>query len=472
MRKTPATSWFSIEAMPPGLKRDPVPGEASVRADALVGPAADASPASIASKAAPVAALSHASQAKPSFLSSHRWQVVAVLVILIGTGALAFRWWMGPQVTTESVLRRDFVQTVVASGHVEAPHRLDVGVQITGTVLRIPVAEGQAVKAGDLLVELEAAELTATGRQADVAVVQAQARLRQLEEVQGPVAAQTLRQAQAKLANARAALARSQDLFGQGFIGQAALDDARKTAELADAEVRAAQKQLDTTAPTGSDRALALANVAGAQASAQAARARTGYAAIRAPVAGTLIARNVEVGDVAQPGKVLMTLSPQGRTQLVVAIDEKNLALLALGQEAQVSADAYPTQRFAATLAFINPGVNATTGAVEVKLDVVAPPAVLKQDMTVSVDIEVARRAQALIVPLAAVHDAEAVPWVLRLEGRHAMRRPIRLGLRSGGLAEVLGGLSEGDALLIGSAVVKPGARVRATPSTAASAPK
>jgi HlyD family secretion protein len=403
-----------------------------------------------------------------SYLRAHRWQVLAGFVVLIGAGALAVRWWMGPQVTTESVLRRDFVQTVVASGHVEAPHRLDVGAQIIGTVQRIPVVEGQAVKAGDLLVELEAAELTAAGRQADVAVLQAKAKLRQLREVQGPVAVQTLRQAQANLANARAALARSQNLFSQGFNSQAALDDARRTAELADAEVRATQKQVETTAPTGSDRALALANVAGAQASARAASARSGYASIMAPVAGTLIARNVEVGDVVQPGRVLMTLSPQGRTQLVVAIDEKNLALLALGQDALVSADAYPAERFAATLAYINPGVDAITGAIEVKLDVAAPPAVLKQDMTVSVDIEVARRAQALFVPLSAVHDADAMPWVLRLEGRRARQRVVQLGLRGGGVAEVLGGLAEGDAVLVGSTPMKSGARVRAAPLTAA----
>jgi HlyD family secretion protein len=413
--------------------------------------------------------------APPSFLRSHRWQVLAAVVVGVGAGALVVRWWLGPEVSTVGVVRRDFIQTVVASGHVEAPHRLDVGVQIIGTVLRVPVIEGQAVEAGDLLVELEAAELTATGRQADVAVTQAQARLRQLQEVQGPVAAQTLRQAQSSLANARAALARSQALFGQGFIGQAALDDARKTADQADAGVRAAQEQLDTTALAGSDRALALANVAGAQASAQAARARTGYAAVRAPVAGTLIARDVEVGDVVQPGKVLMTLSPRGRTQLVVAIDEKNLALIALGQPAWVSADAYPAQRFAATLAYINPGVNATTGAVEVKLDVAAPPAVLKQDMTVSVDIEVARRAAALIVPMSSVHDADGAPWVLRLEGRHAMRRPVRLDLRSGGLVVVRDGLSEGDAVLDGAVDATAGARVRATPASApmaASVPK
>ncbi len=391
---------------------------------------------------------------------------------------LAGRWWLGPQVITETVVKRDFVQTIVASGHVQAPHRLDVGAQITGTVLHVPVAEGQVVEAGDLLVELDATELTATGRQADAAVGQAQARLRQLQEVQGPVAAQTLRQAQASLDNAGAALTRSKTLFSQGFIGQAALDDARKTSELADAQMRLTRKQLESTGVAGSDHALAVADVAGAQANAQATRARTRYAAIRAPVSGTLIARDVEVGDVVQPGKVLMTLSPEGRTQLIVAIDEKNLALLALGQAALVSADAYPTQRFAATLAYINPGINATTGAVEVKFDVATPPAVLKQDMTVSVDIEVARRARALIVPLAAVHDADTRPWVLRLEGRRAVRRLIQLGLHSGGVAQVLSGLSEGDVVLSDSVDIKPGARVRARPSgaataaTAASAPK
>ncbi|MEO8299927.1 MAG: efflux RND transporter periplasmic adaptor subunit [Burkholderiales bacterium] len=441
------------------MKRDPPAGEAEAESSVLLGDDAGA-PHDLP-----------AQPHKPSFLRRHRWQAVCLLVVIAALCTLIVRWWLGTQVITETVLRRDLVQTIVASGHVEAPHRVAVGAQITGKVLRIPVVEGQTVKAGDVLVELEAAELSAAGRQADVAVVQAQARLRQLQEVQAPVAAQTLRQAQVSLGNARAALARSQELFNKGFIGQAALDDARKTSELADAQMRATQKQLEGTGITGSDRALAVADVAGAQANAQATRARAAYAVIAAPLAGTLIARNVEVGDVVQPGKVLMTLSPQGRTQLVVAIDEKNLSLLALGQRALVSADAYPTQRFEAVLAYINPGVNAATGAVEVKLDVAVPPLVLKQDMTVSVDIAVARRAQALIVPLSAVHDVDEAPWVLRLEGRHAVRRAVQLGLRSGGLAEVLSGLSEGDRLLVGLTDVKPGARVRAmSPATAITA--
>ena len=440
------------------MKRDPPAGEPVAEPSVLAGAPYDAP----------------AQPDKPSFLRQHRWQTLGVLIVIAGLATLAVRWWLGPQVTTESILRRDFVQTVVASGHVETPHRVDVGAQITGKVLRIPVAEGQSVKAGDVLVELDATELSATGRQADVAVLQAQARLRQLQEVRAPVAAQTLRQAQATLANARAAQARSQELFDKGFIGQAALDDARKTGEVADAQMRAAQKQLESTGATGSDRALAVAEVAGAQANAQAARARAAYTVITAPLAGTLIARSVEVGDVVQPGKVLMTLSPRGATQLVVQIDEKNLALLAVGQGALASADAYPAQRFAATLGYINPGVNATTGAVEVKLDVASPPAVLKQDMTVSVDIEVARRPKALIASIAAVHDADSTaPWVLRVEGRHAVRRAVHLGLRSGGLAELIDvsdGLAEGDSVVTTPATLAPGARIRAVAAPASAA--
>jgi HlyD family secretion protein len=395
--------------------------------------------------------------------------LLLALLVAVAAGWLALRWWLGPEVAVETAAQRDFVQSVVASGHVETPNRVDLGAQITGTVARVPVAEGQEVKAGDVLVELEATELRAAARQADVAVVQAQARLRQLREVQAPVAEQNLRQAQATLDNAGSQLRRNEDLFQKGFIGEAALEDARKAVALADAQVRSAQKQLETTRSTGSDYALAEAALAEAQANAQAARARARYATIVAPADGTLIARNVEVGDVVQPGKVLMTLSPAGRTQLVVDIDEKNLRLLGLGQKALASADAYPKQRFAAELVYINPGVNAQTGAVEIKLDVPSPPPTLKQDMTVSVDIEVARRAQALIVPTSAVHDADGTaPWVFKVQGGRAVRTGLRLGLRSGGFAEVLDGLRAGDQIIAASTAIADGARVRvANPPTA-----
>ena len=391
-----------------------------------------------------------------------RWIVILLALGGLIAVALAFGPWLRPKVVLATVAQRDFVQTVVASGHVETPHRVAVGSQLTGTVARIPVAEGQPVRQGDLLIELESTELQAAVRQADVAVAQAQAQLRQLVEVQRPVARQALRQAQTTLDNARAQQRRAEDLHRQGFIGMAALDDARKAAELADAQARTAQEQLESLGDRGSQRALSDAGLGVAQANAAGARARLGHARIHAAADGLLIGRDVEVGDVVQPGKVLMTLSPAGRVQLVVDIDEKNLHLLAVGQKALASTDAYPRQRFDAVLAYINPGVNAQTGSVEVKFDVPSPPALLKQDMTVSVDIEVGRRPQALVLPSEAVRDAEGrSPWVLRLEqGDRAVRREVRLGLRSGGFTEVLEGLRSGDAVVLGSAV-QAGARVR-----------
>jgi HlyD family secretion protein len=367
------------------------------------------------------------------------------------------------------VVQRDFVQSVVASGHVEAPHRVSIGAQITGTVKRIPVAEGQLVAAGQVLVELDAEEARAAVTLADVAVQQAQARLRQLRELQAPVAEQSLRQAQVTLDNARAQLRRNAELFNQGFIGQAALDDAQKVVDLSESQLRAAQAQVATVRPSGSDYAVASSALAQARASANEARSRLRYTTIVAPAAGTLISRDVEPGDVVQPGKVLMALSPSGETQLVVQIDEKNLHLLKLGQPADASADAFAEQRFPAQLVYINPGIDAQRGSVEVKLAVPRPPEYLAQDMTVSVDIRVAQRPHAVLVPTDAVRDVDSAnPWVLKVDGRHARRQTLKLGLRSGGLSEVLAGLQAGDLVVPAAANVHDGSRLRPVPDVPA----
>lgn len=393
------------------------------------------------------------------------------LVLALLTAVAGVRWWLGPQVQGETVSRRDVLQTVVASGHVQTPHRVDIGAQITGTVARVPVTDGQNVQAGQVLIELAADDLQAVARQTAQAVAQAQGRLRQLQTLHNPVAQQALRQAQVQADHAQATLARQNELFEQGFIGQAALDEARKALALARAQAETARQQLASVSASGSDTLLAQGAVAEAQAAAQAAQAKAAYARISAPAAGQLIGRHVEVGDVVQPGKVLMTLSPEGRTQLVVQVDEKNLHLIALGQPALASADAYPQQRFKAVVAYINPGVNAQTGAVEVRLDVPETVAYLQQDMTVSVDIEVARRTGTLTVPTGVVHDLQsAAPWVWRVAAGHAERRTLRLGLRGGAWVEVLDGLAEGDQVLQPPVGVRAGQRVRVmSPASSAS---
>ncbi|HSR14511.1 MAG TPA: efflux RND transporter periplasmic adaptor subunit, partial [Gemmatimonadales bacterium] len=177
-----------------------------------------------------------------------------------------------------------------------------------------------------------------------------------------------------------------------------------------------------------------------------AAEARLSYTRITAPDNGVVLIRAVEPGDVVQPGRVLLELALRAPVMLSVVPDEKNLARLAVGQRAVASADAFPQERFPATVGYISPVVDPAQGTVEVRLGVDSAPAYLRPDMTVSVNIEVARRADAVAVPLDAVHDAlGGAPWVLVIRDRTVIRQPVRLGALGTESAEVLEGLAEGD---------------------------
>jgi HlyD family secretion protein len=391
------------------------------------------------------------------------WRTLAALAVMGVIGYAGFSEFAGPQVVAAKVVRRDVVQTVVASGRVAAPNRVDIGSQIVGTVSDVPVAEGQKVRAGQVLIRIEASEARAGARQAEVAVGQAEARLRQLRELQLPVADQALRQAEANLTNARAQFERNQKLYNDGFLGRSALDDAQRNLDVSRTQVEAARKQLESTKPAGSEYAVATLALEQARVSLQVAQAKLAYTTIVAPADGTLIARDVERGDVVQAGKALMVLSPAGETQIVLQIDERNLGRIKLGQRALASADAYPAQRFAAQLVYINPGVDAQRGTVEVKLLVPQPPEYLRQDMTVSVDIEVERSAAALTLPADAVRDmAGATPWVLIVRNGKAQRQPVKLGLRGDAIVQVVEGVAEGDRVVPASnARIKPDQAVR-----------
>ncbi len=159
-----------------------------------------------------------------------------------------------------------------------------------------------------------------------------------------------------------------------------------------------------------------------------------------------------------------MLLAPAGETQVVVNIDEKHLGKLAVGQRALVSADAFPGETFAAELFYVNPGIDAVRGAVEVKLRVPTPPAYLRQDMTVSVDIEVGRRSDVLVVSSEALHEAgTGHPWVLMVRGGRARRQPVTVGMRGDTSVEIVAGVSPGDLLIpVTNGAIRAGQRVRA----------
>ncbi len=357
----------------------------------------------------------------------------------------------------------DLTQTVVASGRVITPQRVTIAAETTGRVIKIPVIEGQTVKQGQLLIQLNDEDETASLTQAKAATSQAEAKLRQLREVALPVASQALKQAQINAEEARKQYQRTKDLQARGFISQAQLDEAKRNYDVITSQVSVASLQVETNRPAGSDLAVASAAVAQAKASMNIAKINLNKSSILAPADGTLINRSVEPGDIVQLGKELMVLAADGETQLVVQLDEKNLAKLAIGQKVLGSADAYVDQHFDAVVSYINPGIDATRGAVEVKMTVPNPPAYLRQDMTVSVDIETAHHLDALVIPIATLHDASSNdPWVLVVRNNRAMKQAVKLGIRGDNNVEVISGLRAEDAVILSEfGLIKAGMHVR-----------
>ena len=394
-----------------------------------------------------------------------RWRVaagVAVVAVLATFGPTVL---LGPRVEVETASRRDIVQTVVAVGHVESQHRVDIGAQLTGVVADVPVVEGQVVKEGDLLILLDDKDLRAVVDQAEGALSSAQSRFRQIQESTLPTAQEALSQAEANLLNAQKTFDRTNKLQGEHFATTSQLDTDRRDLDIAGTRVRAARLVVTINKPGGTEYQYAQNEVARAEANLRSAQARLSYARILAPRDGTLIFRDVERGDLVQPGHILMNLSPVGEIQLVVQIDEKNLGLVALANKALASAEAYPDKTFPAEVVYVSPAVNLQRGSMEVKLRV-APadaPSYLREDMTVSVDIDVARKKDAVVLPLRFVRDLEgAAPWVLKVESGHARRQPVKIGLRGARVVEIAEGLAPGDRAVAPDAAVTDGQRMRA----------
>lgn len=382
--------------------------------------------------------------------------LAAVVVLLLAWTLL--RHWQGPELPAYRIASQALVQTVVATGRVVAVSRAQVGSEITGVLLERRVQEGDRVQPGDILAVLRADDLSANVRQAEAV-------LEQLQRSNRPQAQAALRQAEAQLAQASRETQRRRTLLQQQLIARETLEQAVQAEIVARAAAEQARLAANSLASGNADETLVRERLA-------AARAALEKTVIRAQVAGKVLTRNVEPGDLVQPGRVLFEIAREGGTELLVPVDEKNLEVLALGQPAQCVADAFPARPFPATLDFIAPSVDPQRGTVDVRLGIDPVPDFLRQDMTVSVNIETGRRDKALVVPndaLGAIVGDKAQVWTVR-EGK-AQRTAVRLGLRGLAMTEILSGLRAGDWVLAdaGSDVAE-GQRVRVQQQHAASA--
>lgn len=385
------------------------------------------------------------------------------LVILLGAGGVLLMRWRGVLVRTTAAVRRDLEQHIVSSGRVRVPTRVQIAAQSAGMVVAVGAVEGQRVNAGDLLVQLDDGAERAAVAQAEAAVNQAKARVAQLRRVGAIVATEAANQTQTNLERTQTELERTTKLAATGAVPAVELENARRAVEIAQAQRTAAEAQQVASAPLGADSRVALTAQLTAQAQLSGAKVRLAQTRLVALQSGTVLTRSVEPGDVVQPARTLLVVAADASVQLVVQPDERNLSWIRLGQKARASADAYPQQAFEAVVSYIAPSIDPQRGSVEVRLEVPAPPAYLKPDMTVSVDLTVAAKTAVLTVPSEVVRGISTpTPFVLTVDNGRIARHDVQLGIRGEGSLEIISGIDETHELVIPDGrVLEVGARVR-----------
>lgn len=263
---------------------------------------------------------------------------------------------------------------ITATGTVEA-RTSRISPRGSGRVLRIQVEEGQAVKPGDLLVELEHDYLDLQLKQAEANQKQAEAQLALLkkgaraEEIEQ--AQQQLKQAEISLNQARVDAERYKNLYARGSVTKRQLEEAENRLALSEAQYHQAEEMLRKLKKLARPEEIkaAEARVAQAEAAVELLRKNIEDCLVLCPVAGVVTARAVEPGELVNPSSVLVTVSKLDPVYLWVYLSEVEVGKIRLGQKAEVSVDSFPGQKFTGQVVYISPEAEFTPKNIQTKED-------------------------------------------------------------------------------------------------------
>jgi len=288
---------------------------------------------------------------------------ILLAALLLGSlAALGFWLYWGSDQKDPGVLR--------LSGHIEATET-DLGFKVPGKITAIHFEEGQKVKAGDLVAEMESQDLNREVQAARSRLGIARANLAKLEAGYRP---QEVREAQAAVAQAQADFdekakdfQRMQNLFERKVVPASTRDKAEAAYRMAKEALRRAQENYDLlkSGYRQEDIEAARADFRQAQANQELAQTRLGYATITSPVDGVVLARPMEPGQVAAVGATVLTLGDLNHAYFEGYIPETDLARVRYGQKAEVTTDTYPGKRYPAWVSYIADKAEFTPKSVE-----------------------------------------------------------------------------------------------------------
>lgn len=386
--------------------------------------------------------------------------LVGAVVVLVAAGAY-LSTVRGASTTIDparlaAVERGPMTRSVVATGKIEPVTKVEIKSKANGIIERLAVDVDHQVQAGQVLAELDKENLTARLREARANLEAARAAL---SAAQAQVRKNEIEAEAPEVAFAASAQQRAQSLSDQKLISQEALDQARTTFQQAQNRQRAAQSQMLVSRAKVEE---ARAQVAQAQAAAERAEEELANATIKAPIHGTVLTRDVEIGspvssilNLGANATLVMTLGDIGQVFVRGKVDEADIGHVKLGMPARITTESFRDQTFHGKVTQISPiGVekdNVTTFEIEVSID--NPGQQLKAHMTANAEVILEEKAEALIVPQAAVsYDEKKTPYVEVADpaAENGRRRvPITVGIGNGTRTEVVGGVKAGDKVVL-----------------------
>jgi HlyD family secretion protein len=349
------------------------------------------------------------------------WAVLVVLVLAGGSAAYFARQpAQGVRVSAETIQKRDLEAIVSASGKIDPKKTVNISANSMGRVTQLVVNEGDRVKAGQFLLQIDPVNMESAVRRDEAAVAGARTALEQSRV--------SLKSSEAQLEVARQTLKRQQELWQAGLTTRETLERAKADVDVRESDLHAREQEIRTREE----------QLRQQQAGLVSSRHSLSQARFEAPFDGIVTRRNVEegenvlVGTMNNAGTVLLTIADMSVIEAEVEVDETDIPLVQLGQVAKVTIDAIQDKTFTGKVTEIGNSPIQTTGAqtggqrtatnfkVVVTLDTQIPE--VRPGFTCTAEITTATRRQAVSVPIQAVTVRE----LTYDEKGHIVRQPPR----------------------------------------------
>jgi HlyD family secretion protein len=330
--------------------------------------------------------------------------LIIVAVVVVGAAVvvanLYFRRETGLSVNAEAIRARALEAIVSASGRIQPKRQVNVSANTTGRVTRVAVEEGERVKSGQFLLEIDPRSLDAQLQRGEASVAAAQSSLQQSRAA--------VQQTRALLDLARQNLKRTQELWNEGLTTREALERAENDVQVREAELRTREQEIQTNEQRIKVEEAGLATT----------KYNLNQIIITAPMDGLVTRRSIEEGETAvlgtmnNAGSVLLTIADMSVLEAEVEVDETEIPSVAVGQQAKVMIDAVPDRTFKGHVTEVgnspiqtttqNTGQRqATTFRVVITLDEEVPD--VRPGFTCTAEITTATRKDAVAVPIQAL---------------------------------------------------------------------